>query len=400
MALRWLSSSPLVLSLPVTIPSSWYLLDPRAASVILLLQCAASLHYFVVVQNPLVAELIALGGGPSSAARTCRVPANAAAACATDVAAGFDAPVDAGAYYEEYHSHRVAHLSQVRARLASQARCRAFIYLAGDSSLDNKHWFFKGFKDKRMQMMDAKFTAPAVNGYEHVLAPSRMVQDVSYWLNQGCSERLGAGQLCTLMTSIEESTVDDRSDGLLAQDAFIRDHISEDDFLIVSVGGNDIALRPRLRTAVNMLLLTRSPDVLISAGYAPGFGYFVDFFHRRVQKYVCQLVAKRKPKKILVCMIYYLDEVAGGSWADHTLKALGYDANPGKLQLIIRTIFEAVKQRGFHIPGVQEVVPFPLFRVLDGKTRADYVQRVEPSVAGGQKMAKAFLDELLQPSSL
>ena len=32
-------------------------------------------------------------------------------------------------------------------------------------------------------------------------------------------------------------------------------------------------------------------------------------------------------------------------------------------------------------PGGQ-VIPFPLFEVLDGKTPSDYVQRVEPSVSG------------------
>jgi hypothetical protein len=58
-----------------------------------------------------------------------------------------------------------------------------------------------------------------------------------------------------------------------AQDAFIRDHITRDDVLIVSVGGNDIALSPTLRTAVNMLLVTSSPCWLIRAGWAPGLGY-------------------------------------------------------------------------------------------------------------------------------
>ena len=41
------------------------------------------------------------------------------------------------------------------------------------------------------------------------------------------------------------------------------------------------------------------------------------------------------------------------------------------------------------IPGTQ-VVPFPLFKVLDGRTTEDYLQRVEPSPAGGKKMAEAL----------
>ena len=30
-------------------------------------------------------------------------------------------------------------------------------------------------------------------------------------------------------------------------------------------------------------------------------------------------------------MLYFLDEQPGGSWADGTLQALGYDTNPDKL---------------------------------------------------------------------
>jgi len=39
-----------------------------------------------------------------------------------------------------------------------------------------------------------------------------------------------------------------------------------------------------------------------------------------------------------------------------------------------------------------QVVPVPLFVVLDGKTSSDYVARVEPSKNGGEKMAKYLLD--------
>ncbi len=108
-----------------------------------------------------------------------------------------------------------------------------------------------------------------------------------------------------------------------AQDAFIRDHITRDDVLIVSVGGNDIALSPTLRTAVNMLLVTSSPPWLIRAGWAPGLGYFRRFFRSHLRRYVAQLTAKARPRRVLVCMIYYPDEHRSGSWADMTLDHLG-----------------------------------------------------------------------------
>jgi hypothetical protein len=51
------------------------------------------------------------------------------------------------------------------------------------------------------------------------------------------------------------------------------------------------------------------------------------------------LTAKTKPKKILVCMIYYPDEAATASWAGPALGLLGYNTNPAKLQLMIRRAF-------------------------------------------------------------
>jgi hypothetical protein len=93
-----------------------------------------------------------------------------------------------------------------------------------------------------------------------------------------------------------------------------------------------------------------------------------------------------------VCMIYYPDETADGSWADATLAALGYDQYPWKLQLVIRRIFELATQQ-IRVPG-SEVVPVPLFVALDGTNTRDYVQRVEPSGSGGQKMAQLLFDAL------
>ena len=62
-----------------------------------------------------------------------------------------------------------------------------------------------------------------------------------------------------------------------------------------------------------------------------------------------RVCAKRKPKKVLVCMLYFLDEVAGGSWADATLSRLGYDSDPATLQLVIRTLFKVISTKGFEV---------------------------------------------------
>jgi hypothetical protein len=58
-------------------------------------------------------------------------------------------------FYQEYHGHRLEHLVAAHARLRQIAGCGEFIYLAGDSSLDNKHWFFAGHRAKADQMEGA-----------------------------------------------------------------------------------------------------------------------------------------------------------------------------------------------------------------------------------------------------
>lgn len=45
-----------------------------------------------------------------------------------------------------------------------------------------------------------------------------------------------------------------------------------------------------------------------------------------------------------------------------------------------------------------EVIPTPLFNVLDGKRSEDYIARVEPSALGGRKMAEFLLDLIEMPS--
>ena len=86
--------------------------------------------------------------------------------------------------------------------------------------------------------------------------------------------------------------------------------------------------------------------------------------------------------------------MAGDGWADRVLSLLGYNRNPEKLQLVIRSIFERIKAKGFSVPGVDEVLPVPLFEVLDPTDTTHYLQRVEPSAEGGRRMASALLDIL------
>ena len=325
--------------------------------------------------------------------------------------------VHSHSYYGEYFGHPVRDLEEVVQTLRAQGK--HLVWTAGDSSLDNKVWFNESHD--------------AVNGYESILRPPIMKADVTYWLNKFMAERGSAGgaaPLAAVNTAIEATSLNDRAcTRLLAQDRLIRDHIGPDDVLIVSVGGNDVALQPLLCTCASMcaLVYCGGPVACIErcacafppnsgvlgelgclacgvpncvtgglCGWPIGFPYMVDLFKHRVGNYVRRLVAKTKPRKVLICMIYHLDERATGSWADGALSCLCYDACPGRLQAGIEAAFVHATSQ-IQIDGT-EVVPFPLFRVLDGKTSSDYCQRVEPSPQGGRKMAAALLDVAAAPA--
>ena len=47
--------------------------------------------------------------------------------------------IDSRAYYAQYHGHPIAHLEAALA--AMRAAGKSAIFLAGDSSLDNKYWY-------------------------------------------------------------------------------------------------------------------------------------------------------------------------------------------------------------------------------------------------------------------
>jgi len=309
--------------------------------------------------------------------------------------------VSSGSFYGEYYGHTTEQLESV---LAGAAQSRPVCYLVGDSTLDNKHWL-------------GRRTVPASNGYESVLRPPRSKPDVAHCMNEELVRRGHGEKLLVVNCAVEESTLGERaaasfrqsvhqpaagrmgavepsggarSGSMLAQDAFVRSRISERDVLVVSCGGNDIALRPTLWTIVAMCVLLLCPKWLIRTGWAPGLGHFVRLFRDGTRRYISSLVAECKPRAVVVCMLYYLDEKACGSWADTTLRAVGYDRDPSKLQLGIRKMFELGTSR-VAVDGV-DVIPCALYEALDGKDSADYRERVEPSESGGRKMARLVVD--------
>ena len=155
--------------------------------------------------------------------------------------------ISSRSFYNEYHGHKISHLQIIYPLLRESSQ--ALIWTAGDSSLDNKYWFSK--------------TRPAVGGvYANVLDPPVSVCDVTFWLNHlgeddarynnnqqseinaSDGNSNGKKKYAAINTAVEATTLNERCRLLRPQDRFLRDHISKEDVLIVSIGGNDIALAP------------------------------------------------------------------------------------------------------------------------------------------------------------
>jgi hypothetical protein len=296
-------------------------------------------------------------------------------------------------FYKNYYGHPIASLELLLQQLKHD--CKSIVYLCGDSSLDNKYWLFPEQKVLLDPMIpESKMPSNTVNShggdieqspvqYGNIFKPEYVVKDVAFWVNWFLPKHIGC-----INCAVEESTIQERIDGgLNMHDCFIRDNIMEKDTLIVSMGGNDIALKPSWKTKISLASLMLTPYFLQSL--SPALSYFCELFKEKIEYILFQMIAKRKPKRIIVCMIYYPDENAQSScWADSALKWLGYDIYPDRLQSIIKLVFEEATKK-ISIPGT-EVVPVPLFEVLNGKKTQDYVCRVEPSVIGGKKMGSLF----------
>jgi hypothetical protein len=78
-----------------------------------------------------------------------------------------------GAFYGEFHGHRLQHLERLYPPIRDAAE--SIIWMAGDSSLDNKYW-----------LSDRRPAQPAIGAYQTVLQPPYSKPDVTYWMNYLC----------------------------------------------------------------------------------------------------------------------------------------------------------------------------------------------------------------------
>ena len=285
-------------------------------------------------------------------------------------------------FRSNYFGHSVQDLKKTLVNLRALGKKR-FVYLAGDSSLDSKHWFSN--------------VAEACNGYEHFLTPPITSQDISYYINHlfvGTDD-----EAACINAAVEEATVCEKigeSGVLNAQDKFIRNNITENDTLVVSIGGNDIALKPSFATIYNigkMMMLNNSQALEEDFENCWGAPHFIEMFHDCVQLYIQKLIGNVRPKKVIVCCIYYPNMVREG-WASGTLDKLDYYNNPQFLQTVIRQIYKHATQKITLDNGIQ-VETFAMFEHLNGSNPQLYCQGVEPSALGNKVLAQSLYPQLI-----
>ena len=283
---------------------------------------------------------------------------------------------------------------------------RNFIFLAGDSSLDNKVWF-KNINDK--------YKGNPLNGYENII-DGKMTKDIAYQINEKIvSNNLQETYVC-INTAIEATTLKQRKDNLISpSDEFIRDHITSKDILIISVGGNDIAFGDPDR----VIQVIGNPEKPIDVTTSK-FLDMIELFKNDIIKYINKLcpTKEKKSKYIILNMIYYPCERDGeDTWASGILNGIKYEnyKKRQKVKELIRLLYIHATSKVYIENSI--VIPVPLFEVLDSQLYlddskekdkdaieyrlqtsrlnnrcTDYLQSVEPSIEGGAKMATKFVN--------
>jgi hypothetical protein len=285
-------------------------------------------------------------------------------------------------FYSQYHGHPIQSLATLHQSLRKQGK--RIIWLLGDSSLDNKYWVHFD-------------TATPCNGYERVMTPM-VIADVCYWLNESLSRndspyaaincaveastlypsQEGENIYIQFIVSISQKWTDpswegyDRRDALLGHDEFVRKNLEKDDIIIVSVGGNDIALNPSLRILFSLFVMIYLYPICLSP--------LKTLFHDDLKHYINRVCHSERPSQIILCSYYY-PCVTGMGWADKMLNMAGYDENPKKIQKLFDVIANILPK---------DYTRVNLSDVLCANDETDYVARVEPSVTGGKKIAQRF----------
>ena len=306
-------------------------------------------------------------------------------------------------FYNEWSGHKITDLNNIIDSLRSynkQNKNRSVIFLAGDSSLDNKYWPLNDSTEKLL------CNKPPINGYEDVLIGNDCVPDVAYQINQTLIENELDNEYVCINTSIEATKLEQRFDidskvKLLAQDQFICDNMTKDDILIVSISGNDFALGPTAKIEADMRKYVKAFEENNYKEQNDLFGetgIFYGLFVNKMSEYIKKLCSKKNPKKVIICMIYFVSipffKISGGHWAKKTIDIFKYASNPDILKSFIIKCHGLIKRNYLINSGINIFESCPLYEVLDELDNTLYLAGVEPSIKGGKLMAERFVDQI------
>eukprot|EP00049_Salpingoeca_infusionum_P023771 m.13804 g.13804 ORF g.13804 m.13804 type:complete len:319 (+) comp6030_c1_seq1:152-1108(+) len=295
-------------------------------------------------------------------------------------------------YYKSYYGHSRSHLEIAHDEL--RKRNKSIAFFVGDSTLDNKHWLFNPARGKVLQMASPLCTAAALPQYGNLFgADGRMVKDVAYWTTRSLGQFDVSA--AALNCAVEESTIGERETELFEQDYAMEELLTDQDYLVVSMGGNDVALKPSVRTIKDVLFITRCrKEGWFGFIHRRGISCLTRRFSSGIVSYLRRVLSTKKPKGLVICALYY-PAVVGSGWADTTLRLIKYDETPEPMQAVIREVYDGI------LAHVQEAFPdipirlCKMYEALDPTNAVDYVQRVEPSVEGGEKIGQLIAQTIL-----
>lgn len=287
--------------------------------------------------------------------------------------------IDTTQFYNNYFGHLPHHLSDLIEHKPSNVPT---LYLVGDSTLDNKYWIPDQNELHPNPYIRSRLSRKPDN------TPLPLHRDIAYWLSGVYQADEYTVINCAVEQSMLRTRTSKRSGKLFPQDELTRDNLKKDDVLVVSVGGNDVALIPTVTTALSVVA-----NVFLGGRF--GMDNLKYLFRDELQKYVELVTEKCRPRLVVLCMTYFPDENSSQkSWAGWVLQLLNYNRAPQWLQSSTRRVFEEALS-DVKVEGCQ-VAFAPLYEALDGKNSRHYVQRVEPSEEGGSAIAqllKKVIDE-------
>lgn len=292
-------------------------------------------------------------------------------------------------FYDPYYGHPLKILNFLKQEF--EEKQFNFIYFLGDSTLDNKHWV-RNKPQKSLPLFEKNL--------------EYMLPDISFFMNKKLYEN-NEKYIC-LNFAVEENHLKNRNNStnnnlipLNGWEDYVSSNLTENDILIVSIGGNDLALKLNIPIILNLCLsLFLSDDLLRKNPYL--IYYILDIYKNYLKQFLLDIIKYKKPKMIVLCGVYFPCIDYQDSWCKNILNIMKY--NVPSYRKNIHCVLEMLFEEGLkslnseNIPELEgiEIKYIPLYKVLNCEDKEDYVAGVEPSVQGGEKMAEAFYNSIFE----